>query len=115
MCINLKILNQTKSGMLLFCAKNEFFQLSFNNLMFNLTGTEIYALSAYLDHVDCDYWEHEYKNSVYEKRIPLPTLQSNLVILLSKPEVRELLMLLDYSQQDKILQYYEIENLVFLN
>ena len=35
MC-NLKTLNKTSNGLLLFCPKNEMYQLSFNNLTFNL-------------------------------------------------------------------------------
>ena len=64
--------------MLLYCPKNNFFQLSFNNVLFNLNSTEICSLTAYLNKVDCNYWEQEYKNSVYEKKIPIPTLQPNL-------------------------------------
>ena len=44
--------------------------------------------------IDCDYWEKEYENSIYQKKIPIPTLQSNLIILLERYEVLELLILL---------------------
>ena len=109
MCFNLKILNRTNNGMLMFCPKNNFFQLSFNNLMFNLNSTELYALTSYLDNLEIDFWESEYKNSIYDRKIPIPTLQANLVILLNKSEVFEMHNLLDCTREEKILRCYEID------
>lgn len=114
MC-NLKIVNRTSNGLLLFCPKNDMYQLSFNNLSFNLNSTEMDSFSNYLTRIDSDYWENEYRNSIYEKKIPIPTLQSNFIIMLNRKELDELRDLVDIQKGYNILKSNEIDYKLFYN
>lgn len=113
MC-NLKILNRTSNGLLFYCNKNDTYNLSFKNLTFNFTSSEMFSFSSFLQKINCDYWEKEYENSVYEKKIPIPTLQSNFIILLDKKELTELKILINYKKHQQLLKCKEINyNLVY--
>ncbi len=114
MC-NLKILNRTSNGILLFCEHRAMYQLLFNNLIFDFSSIEMTSFTNYLDQLDGDYWENEYRNSIYEKRIPIPSLQSNFLIMLNSKELEELRFLVDGINQYKILKPAEINYHVFLN
>jgi hypothetical protein len=114
MC-NLKVLNRTSNGILLFCEHRGMYQLLFNNLIFDLSSVEMTSFSNYLEKIDIDYWETEYKNSIYEKKIPIPTLQTNFIILLNRKELEELQFLLDYITNYKILKPFEINYKIFSN
>lgn len=84
------------------------YQLLFNNLTFDFSSIEMTSFSNYLEQIDIDYWEKEYKYSIYEKKIPIPTLQSNFIILLNRKEVEELRFLVDCISQYKMLKPIEI-------
>lgn len=84
------------------------YQLTFNNLNFNLTPFELKHLTHFLKTIDCNYWEKEYENSIYEKKIPIPTLQTNLMILLNRFEVNELIELLSFKKTEKLLKSKDI-------
>lgn len=114
MC-TLKVLNRTKHGQLFFCPKRQLFQLSFNNLNFNLNPTEMCSFSKYLKQINIDYWEKEYENSVYEKRIPIPTLLHNFIILLDRKDVEELRFLLSPEQSQRLLKSVEIDYALVYN
>ncbi len=114
MC-TLKILNKTSHGQLLFCPQKDLFQLLFNNLNFNLSRVEMYSFTKYLKHLNIDYWEKEYENSVYEKKIPIPTLLNNFIILLDRKEVEELRFLLCVNQPQQFLSSLEIDYIVIYN
>lgn len=114
MC-NLKILNRTSNGILLFCQHRDMYQLLFNNLIFDFNSVEMTSFSNYLNQIDVDYWENEYQNSIYEKRIPIPSLQSNFLIMLNSKELEELRFLVDCLNKYKILKPVEINYRVILN
>ncbi|MDG3580934.1 hypothetical protein PSF86_00930 [Galbibacter sp. CAA-3] len=87
-------MNRSKNGILIYCKHNRMYQLLFNNLNFNFTEAEFESFHKYIFNLEVAYWEEEYKHSVYDKRIPIPTIQSNLLILLNKQEVEELILLI---------------------
>lgn len=114
MC-NLKIINRTSNGILLHCQNRGMYQLLFNNLTFDLSSIEMTSFSNYLEQIDVDYWETEYKHSIYEKKIPIPTLQSNFIILLNRKELEELRFLVDSITQYKMLKPFEINYQIISN
>ena len=114
MC-NLKILNRTSNGILMHCEHRDMYQLLFNNLTFDFSSIEMTSFSNYLDQIDIDYWEREYKHSIYEKKIPIPTLQSNFIILLNRKEVEELRYLVDCISEFRILKPVEINYQIISN
>ena len=114
MC-NLKIVNRTSNGILLYCRHRNMYQLLFNNLTFDLSSIEMTSFSNYLDQIDIDYWEREYQHSIYEKKIPIPTLQTNFIILLNRKELEELRHLVDCINEYKILKPFEINYMMVSN
>lgn len=115
MCKPFKYLTKNSNGFLVYCSKSETYQLSYKNLNFNLTREELEGLVMYLKNIDCDYWEKEYKNSIYKKKIPIPTLQSNLMILLERYEVHELLNLLEVNIEKEFLSLEDLKFILCLN
>jgi hypothetical protein len=114
MC-NFKIINRTSNGFLLFCPKRNLYNVSFNNLTFNFDPSEMFSFISFLDKIDTSYWEKEYENSIYEKKIPIPTLQSNFIILLNRNELDELRILLDFKAQKQLLKSEEINYKIIYN
>lgn len=113
MCYNFKIVSRTQNGIIV-KTNCDIYQLSYKNLNFNLTKTEFDSFLAYLIKIDCNYWEKEYENSIYEKKIPIPTLQSNFIILLDKIELFELITLMK-SSTEEFLRFKDFNNLDFWN
>ena len=115
MCRHFNYLTKNKNGFLVYCMRSKSYQLSYKNLNFNLTDYELDGLVKYLKAIDCDYWEKEYQNSIYEKKIPIPTLQSNFMILLERQEVYELLNLLDINKKTGFISLSDIDYPIHLN
>ena len=114
MC-DFRIIQKTTNGLLLFCPKGDCFQLSFNNLLFNLNSYELNGFINFIEKIDFNYWENEYENSVYRKKIPIPTMQSNLMILLDYNELLELKILLKIFKENHILNSNEINYTMSVN
>jgi hypothetical protein len=110
-----QILNRTSNGILLFCQHRNRYQLLFNNLIFDFSSFEMTSFSDYLGKIDVDYWENEYQNSIYDKKIPIPSLQTNFIIMLNRKELEELRFLVDCINQQKILTPVEINYRMILN
>ena len=111
----IKYLSQTQNGILIQCSHSENYQLSFKNLNFNLTTMELESFSDFLQKIDIDYWEREYEDSIFEKKIPIPTLQSNFIILIDRYELIELLTLLNFKEKNTYLSYKDIKYYMSLN
>ena len=94
MCHNINIINQTKSGIVVGCSDCKNYQVLFKNLNFNFSKKEYNSFIKYLSSIDGEVWEEEYRNSIYGKKIPIPTAQQNLMILLNFQELNELKQLL---------------------
>jgi hypothetical protein len=110
MCCNYSILKQTQNGMLIFLKGCGNYQLTFNNLNFSLTKEELIAFTKYLKGIDIAYWEKEYEHSIYKKKIPIPTLQNNFIILITRLELYELLLLLSTESSNEMLSYHDLKN-----
>jgi hypothetical protein len=110
MCCNYSILKQTQNGMLIFLKGCGNYQLTFNNLNFSLTEEELIAFTNYLKRIDIEYWEKEYQHSIYKKKIPIPTLQNNFIILITRLELYELLLLLSTESPNEMLSYHDLKN-----
>ncbi|WP_395056074.1 DUF6686 family protein [Flavobacterium sp.] len=103
-----KFLNTSLNGNLIKCSHSENFQLSYKNLTFSLTPFELESFKTYLSKIDATYWEKEYENSIYEKKIPISTLQSNLIILIDRYELFELISLMNYKEKKEFLTFNQV-------
>lgn len=116
MCCNFTKVKETKNGILIYMNNCKKFQLSFNNLHFSLDIIELQTFKDFLRKVDIGYWEKEYENSIYNKKIPIPTLQKNFIILIDRYELFELLSLLDFDTEKKgFLTYKDFDDKINFN
>ncbi|AKC20574.1 hypothetical protein IY39_07270 [Flavobacterium psychrophilum] len=84
-------------------------------MTFSLTPFELESFKIYLSKIDVSYWEKEYENSIYEKKIPIPTLQTNLMLLIDRFELYELIDLLNLKQRNVYLSVEDIKYTMILN
>lgn len=110
-----KILKKSTNGILLFCEYSNMFQLSYKNILLDLSSFELLEFTKYLKKIDCVYWEHEYVNSIYEKKIPIPTVQKNLILMMNVSEIEETLYLLDNFKNSQFLKVDQIDYKLVLN
>lgn len=115
MCQNIKYLSKSLNGNLIQCNNSKNYQLYYKNLTFNLTPFELESFKTYLLKIDISYWEKEYENSIYDKKIPIPTLQINLILLIDRHELYELVNLLNFKQQEAYLTLEDIKYPINLN
>ena len=116
MCCNFTKVKETKNGILIYMNHCKKFQLSFNNLHFSLDNIELETFKDFLRKVDISYWENEYENSIYRKKIPIPTLQKNFIIIIDRYELFELLSLLDFDTENKgFLTFKDLDGKINLN
>uniref|UniRef100_UPI0040480EC2 DUF6686 family protein n=1 Tax=Flavobacterium sp. TaxID=239 RepID=UPI0040480EC2 len=57
----------------------------------------------------------EYENSIYDKKIPIPTTQKNLMIMLDVSEIKELRILMGLKNKNCFLTLSEIDYKLILN
>lgn len=97
MCNIVTLVAKVKSGELSYCRHCRSFHLIFNNLFYELTRQELKKLKQYVDTIDISYWETKYEHTNLNRKIPLPTTQDNLIIMLNRQEVSELKRLLAFK------------------
>lgn len=110
-----KVIRKSTNGILLFCEYSNKFQLSYKNILLDLSSYELLQFIKYLKKIDCHYWEQEYMNSIYEKKIPIPTTQKNLMLMMTVSEIEEILFLLDKFKHSEFLNVDKIEYKLVLN
>lgn len=116
MCCNFTKLKETENGLLIYMPNCKNYQLSFNNLHFCLTAVELETFKEYLQKIDISYWEKEYEHSIYSKKIPIPTLQKNFMILINRFELFELQSLMDFNKKrNGFIDYKDFEGNFNLN
>ena len=86
--------------MLVFCKGCGLYHLTFGHFYLELTEKELYYLGAYLNEVDIDYWENKLCSCAMKRKIPIPTQQTNLCLLLNRTELEELKRLVFFREND---------------
>ena len=105
-----KYLNQTKNGFLVFCKDCGVFHLTFGNFYLELTENELYHFCAFLQDLDAGYWENKYCGCTLKRKIPIPTQQINLYLMLNRTELEELKHLVFFKERQKGMQLIHIED-----
>ncbi|MEM8928341.1 MAG: DUF6686 family protein [Bacteroidota bacterium] len=99
MCSNAKVINRTPNGFFLQCKACKSFQVSFGNIFLDLTQKELSHFKKFLNELDSKYWEQMYCSCFVKRKIPIPTLQTNLQIMLNRSELEELKHLLGMTEE----------------
>lgn len=115
MCNNVKTLSKTKSGELYLCEQCEIYHLEFNNIYFEFTEEQLLQFKCYVLAIDADYWEHKYACGRVKKKIPIPTMHPNLVLMFNRQEIYELADLFDFEDRTKLLSVSDIDYTLIIN
>lgn len=94
MCPSVKLLKQSKNGVLTFCNESKLFQLVYNNLCFEFYEWELETFKSHLSELDFNYWEKALSSTLSARKIPISIGNKYFVILVNRQEVYELKELL---------------------
>ncbi len=97
MCHSLKKLSKGNSGELLICEQCNIYHLEFNNMYFEFNTEQFEHFKSYVLAVDCLYWECMYEKANFKRKIPIPSMQENLVLMFNRQEMAELKSLLRFK------------------
>lgn len=117
MCHNIKTISKVKSGELSICENCNVYHLEFNNIYFEFTTKQFKQFKDYLDTIEIGFWERKYTCSKMKRKIPIPSLQRNLVLMFNRQEICELICLfsLGNNSYTKLLQLSEIDYTLIVN
>lgn len=116
MCHNLEILSIVKSGELSFCKECHIYHLEFNNIYFEFTVQQFEYFRAYLLGIDSQFWEQKYACASFKRKIPIPSMQDNLVLMFNRQEIEELKILIRSEKGNSpILNVDDIDYTFVLN
>ncbi len=118
MCHTIKTISQTKNGHLLKCNDCNIYTLMFHNLFFEFSTKEFENFKLYIRDIEVDYWKHKNSCTYFKRKIPIPTLQQNLVLLFNKSELEELkflVLIYEKNNSQQILCVDEIDYTLYLN
>nr|WP_299384399.1 DUF6686 family protein [Allomuricauda sp.] len=113
---SLKVLNQSKNGILTFCNQSKLFQLVYNNLCFEFYEWELEAFDKHLTSLDMEYWNRAMPYAPTSRKTPISVGNKCFVILVNKAEVKEIKSLLQTQSptveliSTKDIDYSFIEN-----
>ena len=118
MCHNIKIIAKVKSGQLFMCSQCQTYHLEFNNIYLEFNKKEFEQFKSYILEIEMDYWECKYARSKIKRKIPIPSIQSNLVLMFKRQEIKELRVLLSGASKDvfnTFLSLNDIDYTLILN
>lgn len=90
MCTNIKTISKVTSGELSICTNCNVYHLEFNNIYFEFSEAQYKQFKKYLLAIEEVYWENKYVDAKVKRKIPIPSLQSNLVLMFNRQEIKEL-------------------------
>lgn len=117
MCHKIKILSKTKNGEFTFCKNCKIFHLEYNNIYLEFTKKEFLKFKSYVNELEIAFWEDKYACTRLRRKIPIPTQQSNLVLMFNRQELTELKVLLNTEQVNTIrfLRLVDIDYTLIIN
>ncbi|OUS02554.1 hypothetical protein A9Q86_03365 [Flavobacteriales bacterium 33_180_T64] len=117
MCHNIRTISIVKSGELSICENCNVYHLEFNNIYFEFTIQQFKQFKDYLDAIEIGFWERKYTCSKMKRKIPIPSIQNNLVLMFNRQEIKELqcLFSLDANSSTKLLLLSEIDYTLIVN
>jgi hypothetical protein len=115
MCNKIKTLSKTKRGELYLCEQCNIYHLEFNNIYFEFNEEQFHQFKSYVLAIEVDYWEHKYACGRVKKKIPIPTMHPNLVLMFNRQEIYELIDLFHFEQGRKLLDVTDIDYTFIIN
>lgn len=115
MCHSLRTISKVKSGELTFCETCNTYHLEFNNIYFELNSNHLKRLKNFLLEIDIDYWEENYAYSKLRRKIPITSLNQNVILMFNRQEIEELKILVLKNNADSFLGVDDIDYQFILN
>jgi hypothetical protein len=117
MCNSIKTISKVSNGELSICENCKIYHLEYNNIYFEFTEKQYDQFKTYLLNIESDYWEDRYAGANVNRKIPIPSLQSNLVLMFNRQEISELKFL--FCNKDDVFNSYlsvdDIDAMIILN
>lgn len=110
MCYKTEVLNQTKNGFLISCSSCRVYHLTFGHFYLELTERELDHFGAFIDEIDANYWDNKYCSCTMKRKIPIPTQQPNLCLMLNRTELEELKSLVFFNEKQKKMHLIQVED-----
>lgn len=115
MCHSLKTISKVKSGELTFCESCNCYHLEFNNLYFELSSFDLKKLKKFLLEIDIEYWEVNYAHTIFKRKIPITSVNQNIVLMFNRQEIEELKTLVLEKKPETVLNVDDIDYQFILN
>src|SRR5690606_8976240 len=117
MCHNTTILSKNGEGHLIYCNTCNIYQLYFNNLYLEFTVREFNAFKQYISEIEVYFWRSCPNRAFSKRKIPIPTMQPNLVLTFCQQELQSMrdLIFEDTSKPDTLIGVSEIDYIHILN
>ena len=110
MCCETKNLNQTRNGFLTYCVNCKIYHLTYGQFYLELNEQEFNQFGIYLEKIDPDYWENHFCSCKMQRKIPIPTLQANLTLMVSRYEVKDVKKLVFFNEKKEQPDYLELKD-----
>ena len=114
MCCKRKIISIINEGTLFKCSCG-FYYLNFKNILLEFNEKEIRNFKSYIFNLSKPCFINKIEGYELDRNIPIPTGQSNLILVFSKKEFLSLKILLSQKKVNRIIKYDEIENMISKN
>lgn len=115
MCQSIKTISKGKNGELSLCVNCKIYHLEFNNLYFEFDYRQYIQFKEYLKTIDAQFWEYKYAKSTFKRKIPIPSVQPNLVLMFNRQEIEELKDLFFRRKGKSLLNVDDIDYQFVLN
>ena len=111
MCKKQHIISKNVNGQLSYCKDCKVFDLTFNNILIELTPRELISFQNVIKKIDVDYWESHFNKKYVKRNIPIMTLQQNLILVFSLAELYALkeLVLKDNKERNELISISKID------
>ncbi len=111
MCDNLKTIAKVRSGELSICCQCHIYHLEFNNIYLEFNENEFEQFKNYILNIEMAYWEEKYAYAKVKRKIPIPSLQKNLVLMFKREEINELKTLVANALNKTKLPWLKIDDI----
>ena len=105
---NIKNITKVKNGQLTKCETCNVYHLIFNNILLEFLPDEFENFKQYIMQIEINLWESKKNKINITRKIPIPTMQENLVLMFDKQEIEELKVLL-FSKCTKEYELIRLE------
>ena len=111
MCNYIKTLSKGKSGELSLCCQCRVYHLEFNNIYLEFDEKEFEKFKTFILEIEMDYWEYKYASARMIRKIPIPSIQQNLVLMFNRQEIIELKSLFLNISNDVFLTFLDTKDI----